>query len=175
MTGVFPPLSLHRPRIGFPPASQAALSEARSAERETIHAITTPKAAPKPPNAGKHHLCSPRPRRTRLKPPKLPPRRLARPPYSSKPARTGGIWTQSGFFSTAAAATFLCQDKGKWGPQLPSRARGATSPYPRPAGRPSLTSASASAHRADSSLLSASAYPAGSGAARPAPHPRQWR
>ena len=42
--------------------------------------------------------------------PDLPPHRLARPPYLSKPAQRAGFGHKSGFFSTAAAATFLCQD-----------------------------------------------------------------
>ena len=37
----------------------------------------------------------------------LPPHRLARPPYLSKPAQRAGFGHKSGFFSSAAAATFL--------------------------------------------------------------------
>ena len=47
----------------------------------------------------------------------------------------GGFGHKSGFFSTAAAATFLCQDKEKWGPH-PRPARPGTSPSP--VGDPSL-------------------------------------
>ena len=50
----------------LPTSNQSALSEAGSAERE-VGALRQPppKAPPNPPNAGKYHLCSPRPRRTR--------------------------------------------------------------------------------------------------------------
>ena len=48
--------------------------------------------------------------------PPLPPGRFARPPY----LRAGGTPVRScAFFSTAPAATFLWQDKEKWGPESP--------------------------------------------------------
>ena len=66
----------------LPTSNQSALSEAGSAERE-VGALRQPppKAPPNPPNAGKHHLCSPRPKRTRQETALSRGHRLARPPY----------------------------------------------------------------------------------------------
>ena len=55
LTCFFPPLPLCRPRIGIPATTQAALSEAGSAERDAGQIRRPPtKEAPTPPNAGKH-------------------------------------------------------------------------------------------------------------------------
>ena len=55
---------------------------------------------------------------------------LLGPLVLSKKGAKGAVLCPSGFFSTAAAATFLCQDKEKWGPH-PHPAKPGTSPVPR--------------------------------------------
>ena len=52
-----------------------------------------------------------------------PPNRLARLLLHEDAARTGRIFVKSAFFSTAPAATFLWQDKEKWGPESPGNHR----------------------------------------------------
>ena len=49
-----------------------------------------------------------------------PPHRSQQLPFSAEFSPVGKIPAASGFFSTAAAATFLCQDKEKWGPHPPA-------------------------------------------------------
>ena len=51
---------------------------------------------------------------------RYPPHRLPQPPFSAEFSPVGKIPAAGGFFSTAAAATFLCQDKEKWGPHPPA-------------------------------------------------------
>ena len=130
LTCVFPPLPLCRPRIGLPAANPVAPSDCarrrvpeptaakrrhlgvgsgERGKRRIIHSMTTPKAAPTPPNAEKHLLCSSGPKSTPVPALKFLPDRPHRPPFCPN-LTAGKDLGPSGFsFRRAAARCFGAQ------------------------------------------------------------------
>ena len=135
----FFPLSLHLPsgqrvakrlrpqaRIGANRPSGRLLGGDKRGARSVPNPITTPKAAPTLPNAGKHYLCFRRLKRTRHKTFPLRGYRLARPPYLSKPDRMGRTRTPKRLFLPPYTAHSFSARRKRMG--------GSSPPFPLPGG-----------------------------------------
>ena len=121
LTSSFPPLPLC-PACGSASLRKHQLTAApgeRQRKEKQVHSMTTPKAPPTPRMRDGTPPVPQENRRTRHKLP-LPAAPAATTPVFGRIFPVGKIPAAGGFFSTAAAATFLCQDKEKWGPHPPA-------------------------------------------------------
>ena len=118
--------------LPLPPGS-AKRSEERG-KRSRGHTMTTPKAPPKPPNAGQHPLCSPSPQRTRHKLSSLL-RTVSPDPRAcpNLPKRAGFGHPGAFLFHRCGGDFSFGKTKEKWGPH-PRAAKRRTPPSP-PRGR----------------------------------------